>query len=118
MTDPVRYGRRRALRHLKKRFEYQRELPIKTPLLQRRELWRQGYRNVSYTLYDDLRHNNSAYLPDTARLEAFFINGSLTRDILNDKLLFTKLAGEVLKAPTIVALIERGGYLWQAKGPR
>lgn len=107
MTDSSRYGRKRALRHAQKRLEYQRELPLKTPLSQRLSMWRSGYRDASHTLYD-LDHKVSDYLPDTARLETFFINGGFAHSVLGDKLLFTKLAGEVLDVPGIVALIERG----------
>jgi len=107
MVDSTRYGRRRTLRHTKKRLEYQRELPFRTPLSRRLELWRGGYRDVSHTLYD-LQDRADAYLPDTARLDTFFINGVFARAVLHDKLLFTKLVGAAVNAPTIVALVERG----------
>jgi hypothetical protein len=107
LTNSFRYGRKRALRHAKKRLEYQCELPLKTPLSQRLRMWRSGYRSTSRTLYD-LNHRAADYLPDTARLETFFINGGFAHSVLGDKLLFTKLAGEVLDVPGIAALIERG----------
>jgi hypothetical protein len=110
MTDPARYGRKRTLRHAKKRLEYQRELPLKTSPLKRLELWRSGYRGLSRTIYASHgeAHNEADYLPDTARLETFFLNGSFARGILSDKLLFTKIVGATLPVPEIVALIERG----------
>lgn len=114
MIDSARYGRKRTFRHARKRLEYQRELPLKTPLSRRLELWRQGHRGVSHTIYD-LNQKAADYLPDTARLETFFINGVFARDVLADKLLFTKIVGAVLKIPTIVALIERGEVFVEGK---
>lgn len=107
MIDPDRSGRKHGLRHAKKRLEYQRELPLTTPLARRLRLWRRGYRSASYGIYD-LEQRPESYLPDTARLETFFINGSFARDVLKDKLLFTQLVGGVLEVPEIVGLIERG----------
>lgn len=110
MTDPARYGRKRTLRHAKKRLEYQRELPLSTSPLQRLALWRSGYRGLSAAIYasHDGAHNEADYLPDAARLETFFLNGSFARGILSDKLLFTEIVGAALPVPEIVALIERG----------
>lgn len=105
----ARYGSKRPLRFLKKRLEYQREVPIGTPFSHRLEMWRKGYRDASYKLYDFSSGNNT-YLPDTARLETFFINGSFAHGVLKDKLLFSKLLGALLPTPETVGFVERGVF--------
>lgn len=105
----ARYGSKRPLRFLKKRLEYQREAPLGTPFLHRLEMWRKGYRDASYQLYD-FRGGAGTYLPDTARLETFFINGSFAHGVLKDKLLFSKLLGAQLPVPETVGFVERGVF--------
>ena len=104
----ARYGPRRPLRFAKKLAAWQREAPRTTPLAQRLDMWRRGYRAAAYELYDLSPDAAENYLPDSSRLDIAFINGPFARNVLNDKLLFTELVGEVLEVPPIVALIERG----------
>lgn len=106
--DAERYGVKRSLRFLKKKLAWQREAPLLTPLSRRVEMWHRGFRETSYTLYDLDNARPGAYLPDSARLDAFFINGKLARNVLNDKLLFGSLLHRHLPVPTTLALIERG----------
>jgi len=101
----------------KKLLEWQREAPLSTPLQKRVEMWRGGYRPESYALYDLSPAHAGEYLPDKVRFQSFssseaastfFINGSFAHDILDDKLLFTRLLAGKLPIPRILALIERG----------
>ncbi|ADI15363.1 sugar-transfer associated ATP-grasp domain-containing protein [Truepera radiovictrix] len=109
-TDP-RYGAKRPLRFLKKRLEYQREAPLTTSLPRRLAMWRGGLREASFRLYDLHDPEGAAtYLPDTARLETFFINGSFAQGLLKDKLLFSQTLGALLPVPAVVGLIERGTF--------
>lgn len=71
-------------------------------------MWRRGFRESSYTLYDLDSARPGDYIPDIARLDAFFINGSTARRALNDKLLFGSLLQHHLPIPKTLALIERG----------
>lgn len=71
-------------------------------------MWRKGFRDTSYTLYDLDHARPGDYLPDSARQDAFFINGRLARNVLNDKLLFGSLLQHHLPLPKTLALIERG----------
>jgi hypothetical protein len=114
----------RPLWFFKKLLEWQREAPLSTPLQKRIEMWRAGYRFESYTLYDLSPAHASEYLPDKVRFKTvsssttastFFINGSLARDVLDDKLLFTKLLSHKLNIPRILALIERGKIFTQGR---
>ncbi len=104
----TRYGPRRPLRFAKKLAAWQLEAPRTTPLAQRLDMWRRGYRASAYKLYDLSPGASENYLPDSSRLDIAFINGPFARSVLNDKLLFTKLVGGVLEVPPVVALIERG----------
>lgn len=71
-------------------------------------MWHRGYRAASYTLYDLSPAHADEYLPDSARLDIFFINGPLAREVLEDKLLFAALLQHCLPIPKTLALIERG----------
>lgn len=71
-------------------------------------MWRRGFRATSYTLYDLDHARPGDYLPDSARLDAFFINGRMARRVLNDKLLFSTLLKHHLPLPRTLAVIERG----------
>ncbi len=104
----ARYGPKRSLRFLNKRIQHQREVPFETPLKRRIEIWRSGNRDVSHKMYDLSPTGRLNYLPDLARLETYFINSSLAKDILRSKLLFTKLLETYLTVPKIVALVIRG----------
>ena len=105
---PSRYDPKRPLRHLKKHWRLQRDAPLGAPWSRRLDMLRRGVSHHSYALYPQVGESPSDYLPDAARLETFFINGTFARNVLSDKLLFTEIVGEVLDVPTIVALIERG----------
>lgn len=71
-------------------------------------MWRRGFRATSYTLYDLDHAQPGTYLPDSARLDAFFINGKIARGVLNDKLLFGSLLQRHLPLPKTLAMVERG----------
>lgn len=102
----TRYGPGRPLRFAKLA-AWQREAPRTTPLAQRLDMWRRGYRASAYE-YDLSPGASENYLPDSSRLDIAFIDGPFARSVLNDKLLFTELVGGVLEVPPVVALIERG----------
>lgn len=87
---------------------WQREAPLSTPIAKRIDMWRRGFRESSYTLYDLDSARPRDYIPDSARLDAFFINGSVARGVLNDKLLFSSLLQHHLPIPKTLALIGRG----------
>jgi glutathione synthase/RimK-type ligase-like ATP-grasp enzyme len=104
----ARYGSKRPLRFLNKRIQHQREVPLETPLKRRIEIWRSGNRDVSHKMYDLSSTGTLNYLPDLARLETYFINSSLAKDILGSKLLFAKLLEPYLTVPNMVALVIHG----------
>jgi len=87
---------------------WQREAPLSTPIAKRIDMWRRGFRESSYTLYDLDSARPRDYIPDSARLDTFFINGSVARGVLNDKLLFSSLLQHHLPIPKTLALIGRG----------
>jgi hypothetical protein len=103
-----RYGFKRPLRFSKKLSQWQREAPLGTPIARRIDMWRRGYQAASYTLYDLSPAHADEYLPDSARLDIFFINGPFAREVLEDKLLFASLLQHHLPIPQTLALIERG----------
>lgn len=72
-------------------------------------MWRGGLRESSYRIYD-VGADGPAYLPDTARLETYFINGSFAHGVLKDKLLFSQTLGPLLPVPETVGFIERGVF--------
>ncbi len=71
-------------------------------------MWRCGPRASAHALYGLSSGRTGDWLPDSSRLDIAFSNGCFARNVLNDKLLFTKLAGKVLTVPKLVALRERG----------
>lgn len=86
---------------------WQREAPRATPFAQRLDMWRCGFHASAYALCDLSPGRSSGYLPDSSRLDIAFINGSFAHNVLNDKLLFTKLV-RVLTVLKVVALLARG----------
>lgn len=111
----ARYGSKRPLRFLSKRIQHQREVPLETPLKRRIEMWRSGNRGVSYKMYELSSTGTLNYLPDLARLETYFINSSLAKDILGSKLLFAKLLEPYLTVPNLLALIIRGAIFVEGR---
>lgn len=116
-TSSTLYGIKRPLWYLKKLLAWQREAPLNTPISQRIDMWRRGYRASSYALHDLYAPHASEYLPDRVRVKTlfsqkkmstFFINGPFAHSVLNDKLLFSALLAHKLPIPRTLALIERG----------
>jgi hypothetical protein len=114
-------SKRRSLKHslwfYRRLLEWQREAPRATPLTQRAAMWQAGFRSVSSSLYDLSPEHAHEYLPDSVRLRTYssskasstlLINGSFTRGVLDDKLLFTYLLSQQLPIPCILAVVERG----------
>lgn len=99
---------RSPLNRLARAVNYQKKTPLSMPLGQRLTALRHGFRSSMYTFYDFGHNDPKDYLPDTVFREATNINGGFCRRVLEDKLLFTRLLGNVFKVPEVFALIERG----------
>lgn len=109
---PSRYGLKCPFRHLKKHWRLQRDAPLGAPWSRRIDMLRRGVSYHSYALYPQ----GSGYLSEVARLDAFFINGKATRDVLNDKYRFSRQFGDRLPIPPILGIL-RNGALELLHGP-
>lgn len=82
--------------------------PLRRSLLWR---WRKGFKPTSRTFYDlsqDAQGDYLNHLPDAAFRPLALTNGTMSRALLDDKLLFEKVVGRYAPVPPTLALIERG----------
>jgi hypothetical protein len=71
------------------------------------QLWRRGFLAEKYVLYDFKNHNVKEYLSDHNSSMARWINDPYT-DILSNKFLFQRIAGQYIDVPSTYALITDG----------
>lgn len=82
--------------------------PLRHSLLWR---WREGFKPTSKVFYDlshGARGDYFNHLPDAAFRPLALTNGTLSRALLGDKLLFERVIGRYAPVPPTLALIERG----------
>lgn len=87
---------------------WQRELPLTTPLQARLKLARTGFKPSSYALYELDTHDPSDYLPDTHYFDSVHINGNLAMRLLKDKFQFSLFLGRYLPVPRVLTLLDSG----------
>lgn len=80
------------------------------PISPRKRLsaWRRGFSGWSWLTYDLDRNDPDHYLPDTAMPRISKVNGAAGRTLLRNKLAFSSVVGNELRAPAVLGIVDGG----------
>lgn len=103
-----RDGFKRGINKIIKAIKYEKNNPLKLPILKRIKCWNKGFKSSSYYIYDLKNAETKDYVSDVIVAQLSNVNDEEIKLFLNDKLKFESIASKYVNVPKNFFVIRNG----------